>query len=922
MKKINYLFLIVGFLQLSKFVNAQLPTTWTVNAASYQYQMTMTCKANEACIDLTDPNNYIAAFVGTQCRGVVKTSTTVGPNFLGLLTIKSNVVSGERVNFKIYKATTNTVLTVLDSITFTQGSTMGQLSTPFMMYTNHAPTNLSISNYTIAENSALGTSIATLTATDQDVTPTFNYSLTSTQPENVQFFISGNQLKVNTNYDYETDSIKIIELKVDDNGGCSFVKTFTIHIINANEAPTALSLSSPLISDHQQAGSFMGKFSTIDPDFNDAHTYSLVSGLGSTDNAKFYVQHDTLYNLNQIDYTTQPIYYIRARSTDLGGLYIENTFTINVTNVNDAPSDILLNNFTISENLPTATTIGTLSVVDLDLADTHTLTLEAGVGAIDNASVTIVGNILKTNASYNFEQKDSLFIKIRATDPYGAYYVKTFTIVVTDANDTPTNIAVSNTVISEGLPVGAFVGSITTTDEDVNSTHTYSLVTGVGDTDNALFAINSNSLVSNATYSFTSQTYSVRLRTTDIGGLLFEKAFLIAIRDSNYVPTDIIASATSFNENIAIGTPVSTLTTVDYDSQDTHTLTLVSGLGSQDNSYFSITGNVLQTDSAINFEKKNTFYIRVKSTDPGNAFVVKTFTLTANDVNDAPTKLTLAGDSIQELLPINTLIGKFATADEDAGATHTYSLVTGLGDTDNALFAINTNSLVSNASYTFTGQTYSIRVRTTDNGGLSLEKIFSIKILNLNEAPTDITIDTLFIKEDNDVMYHVSKIYSVDVDHPDFHSYSFVSGAGDTDNAEFAIQGDNLIIRNKTNYDVKSVYSIRLKSTDLGGLSFEKSFEISIIDISGNSIPLPSTNYISPNGDGKNDYWKVDNVEIYKDFSLQIFDQFGQVIYNVPSNYNNEFDGTYKGNALPTGNYYFVFKKDKKIFKGNITIVN
>ena len=97
---------------------------------------------------------------------------------------------------------------------------------------------------------------------------------------------------------------------------------------------------------------------------------------------------------------------------------------------------------------------------------------------------------------------------------------------------------------------------------------------------------------------------------------------------------------------------------------------------------------------------------------------------------------------------------------------------------------------------------------------------------------------------------------------------------------------------------------------------------LQVEDIAGNSIPLPSTNYISPNGDGKNDFWKVDNIEIYKDFELNIFDQFGQVIYNVPNNYKNEFDGMYKGTALPTGNYYYIFQKDQKQFKGNITIVN
>mgnify|MGYP003903425695 CR=1 FL=1 len=40
------------------------------------------------------------------------------------------------------------------------------------------------------------------------------------------------------------------------------------------------------------------------------------------------------------------------------------------------------------------------------------------------------------------------------------------------------------------------------------------------------------------------------------------------------------------------------------------------------------------------------------------------------------------------------------------------------------------------------------------------------------------------------------------------------------------------------------------------------------------------------------------------------------------SNYNNEFDGKFKGKALPTGNYYYVFKKNNKIFRGNIAILN
>jgi gliding motility-associated-like protein len=913
---------LASVLFISGVLKAQVPATWTVNTAAYQYQMTLTAKANQACVDLVDPNNYIAAFVGNQCRGVVKTNTSVGPNQLGLLTVKSNSVSGEQVVFKIYNASTNAVVKVLDSVLFNQGSSFGTLANPFMMYTNHVPTDMAISNYTVTENFPLSSGIAIISTVDQDPGTIFNYSLTAGQAENTEFAISGSQLVVNANFDYETDSTKVIELQVDDNGGCTYVETFTIHVINANDAPTALTLTTTAIYDHQQAGTYVGQFFTTDPDLNDAHTYSLVVGAGSTDNAQFYVQHDTLYNVNLIDYNTQSVFYIRARSTDAGGLFIENTFTLNVSNVNDAPSDIILSSYLMAENTPSATAIGTLSVVDLDLADTHTLTLVAGAGSTDNALVAIVGNTLQTNASYNFESQDSLFIRIQAADPFNATYTKTFVIVVTDLNETPTNLSLSDTTILEGLAVGTVVGNMTTIDEDFNATHTYSLVSGTGDTDNALFAINSNSLVSAATYSFVGQTYSVRLRTTDVGGLFYERPFTIVLRDSNYVPTDIIPSMTSFDENIAIGTPVSTLTTIDYDSQDTHTLTLVSGAGSTDNIRFKIVGNVLQTDSTVNYEKQNVFYVRIKSTDPGNASVTKTFTFTANDLNDTPTDITLSGDSVYELLPTATTIGTFTTTDEDAGATHTYALVSGTGDTDNALFAITNNTLVSNATYTFTGQTYSIRVQSTDNGGLMVEKIFSIKVLNVNEAPTDIIIDTTSIFEDNDLLFYVSQIRAVDTDQPDYFIYSLVSGSGSEDNAEFTISGSSLYINQKTDFEVKDVYYIRVKTEDFAGLSFEKSFEITIKDVIGNTIPLPASNYISPNGDRKNDFWEIDNVEIYKEFGLKVFDQFGQVIYSVPNNYNNEFDGKLNGEPLPTGNYYYELKKGKKIFKGNITIVN
>lgn len=78
---------------------------------------------------------------------------------------------------------------------------------------------------------------------------------------------------------------------------------------------------------------------------------------------------------------------------------------------------------------------------------------------------------------------------------------------------------------------------------------------------------------------------------------------------------------------------------------------------------------------------------------------------------------------------------------------------------------------------------------------------------------------------------------------------------------------------------------------------------------------------ISPNGDGDNDTWVIGNIEKYPDNLLKIFNRYGQEIYNK-NDYANDWNGTYLGEELPGGTYYFVFetKSDGKKHKGSITI--
>lgn len=66
-------------------------------------------------------------------------------------------------------------------------------------------------------------------------------------------------------------------------------------------------------------------------------------------------------------------------------------------------------------------------------------------------------------------------------------------------------------------------------------------------------------------------------------------------------------------------------------------------------------------------------------------------------------------------------------------------------------------------------------------------------------------------------------------------------------------------------------------------------------------------NGFSPNGDGKNDFFTILGVENFKENQLMVFDKLGQEIINQ-KNYQNKWDGTYKGAPVKDGTYYYVFE--------------
>ncbi len=87
-------------------------------------------------------------------------------------------------------------------------------------------------------------------------------------------------------------------------------------------------------------------------------------------------------------------------------------------------------------------------------------------------------------------------------------------------------------------------------------------------------------------------------------------------------------------------------------------------------------------------------------------------------------------------------------------------------------------------------------------------------------------------------------------------------------------------------------------------------------------LPMVFPNLITPNGDGKNDFWVIDNLKYHPKHKLMIFNRNGNLVYETDF-YNNDWDGTLNGKMLPATSYYYVLTVEgyENPYKGSVTII-
>ena len=274
------------------------------------------------------------------------------------------------------------------------------------------------------------------------------------------------------------------------------------------------------------------------------------------------------------------------------------------TNANQAPTNLgTLTSLSIAENEVQGTVVGTFQAQDPD-GDSLTYHLTNGTGDGNNSMFTMETNgTLRTAMEFDYESYQILNIRVKALDPSNESVEGTFSVQVTDGEETTPNQPpvgldhLSSLFIAENEVQGTVVGTFQAQDPAGDSL-TYHLTSGVGDGNNSMFTMETNGTLRTAIeFDYESyQTLSIRVKALDEQNGSVEGTFTVIIGDvdegwQNSSPENlsVIGNLQVF-ENQSIGILVGEFNASDPDG-DPLTYLLVNGDGDINNHMFTLDEN-------------------------------------------------------------------------------------------------------------------------------------------------------------------------------------------------------------------------------------------------------------------------------------------------------------------------------------------
>ena len=630
---------------------------------------------------------------------------------------------------------------------------------------DETPTDITLTGGSVDENSAAGTTVATLSTVDADASDSHTYAITN-DPSGF-FEIVGNEVRVaaGAGIDFETDQSHDITIETTDAAGNTYSEVVTLSVNDVNEAPTDITLTGGSVDENAAAGTTVATLSTVDADAGDSHTYAITN-----DPSGFFeiVGNEVRVAAGAtIDFETDQSHDITIQTADGAGNTYSEVVTISVNDLNEDPTDITLTGGSVDEGAAAGTTVATLSTVDVDAGDSHTYAITNDPSGF----FEIVGNEVRvaSGAAIDFETDQSHDITVETTDGAGNTYSEVVTISVNDLNEDPTDITLTGGSVDENASAGTTVATLSTVDVDAGDSHSYAITNDPS----GFFEIVGNEVrvAAGAAIDFeTDQSHDITVQTTDAGGNTYSEVVTISVNDLvDETPTDITLTGGSVDENAAAGTTVATLSTVDADAGDSHTYAITN----DPSGFFEIVGDEVRVAAGANidFETDQSHDITIQTTDAGGNTYSEVVTISVNDlIDENPTDITLTGGSVDENAAAGTTVATLSTVDADAGDSHTYAIT----NDPSGFFEIVGDEVrvAAGAGIDFeTDQSHDITVQTTDAAGNTYSEVVTIAVNDLiDENPTDITLTGGSVDENSAAGTTVATLSTVDADAGDSHT--------------------------------------------------------------------------------------------------------------------------------------------------------
>jgi len=402
-------------------------------------------------------------------------------------------------------------------------------------------------------------------------------------------------------------------------------------------------------------------------------------------------------------------------------------------------------------------------------------------------------------------------------------------------NHAPTDLALSGYTVAANARAGTVVGTLSATDADgdaltyvLESDHDglFELVTE-GDVTSLVLTQDIDTNVGNG--------YFLNAKVLDEDGAWDRDLFSIQVTEAEEpAPINLALSASAIAENSVFGTVVGTLSATAWDGGAlSYTLT------DDADGMFQIVGNELRVKTKADYETAASHTITVTVTEENGGETTKDFTIAVSDVDEAPV-VTLSNTTILESARTGMAVGTLSGIDPEGEGDVTFSLVSGAGD--NGSFDLRTNGdgsvsvvLKNPLDHETSSGDYDLVVKASDANGNETTKTIVITVgddpFKLSATPTGKTYAS--IAESATVGTQIGYILQFDASFVPV-SATLVDDAGGLFSITTAVVGTEtryyLTVNGQLDYETASVHAVTIRATNAGGTSYDKTFDIYVVD--------------------------------------------------------------------------------------------